>query len=85
MSRPLWEIPALKTVKVDARKRVRLRDVRPQQVLSYHKNGDGSFTLRPLREHLPETFPRGSLRKYVTKRRDREQLALLKGCTLEVE
>jgi len=75
----------MKTVKVDARKRVRLPDVRPQQVLAYHKNGDGSFTLRPLKESSPEPFPRGSLLKLITKKRNDEQLALLKGCTLDVE
>ena len=75
----------MKTVKVDARKRVRLPDVRPQQVLAYHKNGDGSFTLRPLKEQSADPFPRGSLLRYITKTRNKEQLALLKGCTLEVE
>jgi len=75
----------MKTVKVDARQRVRLPDIRPQQVLSYHKNGDGSVTLRPLKEQSGDPFPRGSLRKYITKRSNQEQLALLKGCTLEVE
>ena len=73
----------MKTLKVDARKRVRLPDVRPQQVLSYQNNGDGSFTLREVKEHTDEEFPKGSLSKYVTKRRDKEQLALLKGSTLE--
>lgn len=31
----LWEIPIVHTVKVDKTKRVRLRDARPGQILSY--------------------------------------------------
>jgi hypothetical protein len=79
----LWEIPTVKTLKVDARKRVRLPDVRPQQVLSYQNNGDGSFTLREMKEPTAEPFPKGSLLKYITRRRNKEQLALLKGSTLD--
>ena len=74
----------MKTLKVDARKRVRLPDARPLQVFSYQKNGDGSLTLRPLKD-TAEPFPKGSLLKYITNSRNKEQLALLKGCTLEVE
>ncbi len=83
LKRIVWEIPTVKTLKVDARKRVRLPDVRPQQVLSYENNGDGSFTLREVKEQSAEPFPKGSLLKYLTKKRNKEQLALLKGCTLE--
>jgi len=81
----LWEIPTVKTLKVDARKRIRLPDVRPSQVLSYQNNGDGSFVLRVIKEHVPEPFPRGSLLKYISRKRDTEQLTLLKGCTFPVE
>ena len=70
----------MKTVKVDARQRVRLPDIRPLQVLSYHKNGDGSVTLRPLKVESRERFPRGSLKKYITAETNREMLQLLKGC-----
>lgn len=75
----------MKTVKVDARNRVRLPDVQPEQVLLYQNNGDGSFLLRLINDDRPEPFPKGSLLKYITKKRDDEQLTLLKGCTLEVE
>jgi hypothetical protein len=75
----------MKTLKVDARKRVRLPDAHPKQVFAYQKNGDGSMTLRPLKEDTTEAFPKGSLLKYITKSRDKEQLTLLKGCTLEGE
>ena len=74
----------MKTLKVDARKRVRLPDVRPQQILSYHNNGDGTFILRLIKEKGAEPFPKGSLLKYITRKRDQEQLTLLKGCTLQV-
>jgi len=81
----LWEIPTMKTLKVDARSRVRLPDLRPGQVVGYEKKGDGTFSLHIIREVAEEDFPRGSLLKYVTKKRNKEQLALLKGCSLDVE
>ena len=74
----------MKTLKADSRKRVRLPDVKPLQVLAYEHNGDGSFTLRPVKD-APEPFPKGSLSKYITRKRDLEQLALLSGCTLARE
>jgi hypothetical protein len=31
----------------------------------------------------PEAFPRGSLKKYLTRKKAEEELILLKGCSLE--
>jgi hypothetical protein len=31
----------------------------------------------------PEAFPRGSLKKYLTREKAKEELVLLKGCSLE--
>ena len=39
---------------------------------------------RLIKEEPAESFPRGSLRKYFTPAKAEEELALLKGCSLEV-
>jgi len=53
------------TATVDDRKRVRLPDAKPGQVLAIRDNGDGSITLIPVKPDTKEPFPRGSLRKLV--------------------
>lgn len=73
------------TLIVDSKKRVRLPDARPRQVFAYEPQGDGRFLLtRLVKEEPPESFPRGSLRKYLTRAKAEEELALFKGCSLEV-
>jgi hypothetical protein len=74
----------VKTLKVDAQKRVRIPDAKPKQVFAYETSGDGAIILTPINGQRKERFPRGSLRKYLTPQRDQEQLAILKGCSLEV-
>ncbi len=74
----------MKTITVDAQKRVRLPESKPGQVFSYINNGDGSFTLTLVKAEKAEPFPPGSLKKYVTAERDKEILELLQGCSLEV-
>ena len=69
---------------VDAQKRLRIPDAKPKQVFAYESSGDGTITLTPVNGQRKERFPRGSLRKYLTPQRDKEQLAILKGCSLEV-
>ena len=68
------------TVTVDKYKRVRLPDAKPQEVFAYANNGDGSFTLTAVKAEKKQPFPRGSLLKYLTPERDKEQLAILSGC-----
>ena len=73
----------MKTLKVDAHKRIRIPDAKPHTVFAYENHGDGSMTLTEVKAEAKERFPRGSLKKYITPESDREMLALLKGCTLE--
>jgi len=73
------------TLIVDSKKRVRLPDARPNQVFAYEPQGDGQILLtRLVKEQVAEPFPRGSLKKYFTRAKAKEELALLKGCSLEV-
>ena len=73
------------TLIVDAKKRIRLPDAEPNQVFAYERRSEGRFVLTRLVKAEPdEPFPRGSLSKYLTRAKAREELALLKGCSLEV-
>ena len=74
------EIRAMKTLRADKYKRVRIPDAKPQQVFTYANNGDGSFTLTLVKAERKQAFPRGSLLKYLTPERDKEQLAILSAC-----
>jgi hypothetical protein len=74
----------MKTLKVDAHKRIRISDLQPGQVLSYTNNGDDTFTLTLLKADAKQAFPPGSLLKYFTPQKNKEELALLAGCSLEV-
>ena len=80
MRHGVWEIPTMKTLTVDAHKRVRIPNAKPRQVFAYETNIDGTVTLTPVKADLKTRFPRGSLLKYMTAKRDKEQLAILKGC-----
>jgi hypothetical protein len=73
----------MKTLKVDAHKRVRISDLKPGQVLSYTNNGNNTFTLTLVKAEARQTFPPGSLLKYFTQKKNQEELALLAGCSLE--
>ena len=70
----------MKTLTVDDYQRVRLPNVKPRTKFSYEDRGDGTITLTEVKAEAKETFPRGSLMKYLTPERDKEQLAILKGC-----
>jgi hypothetical protein len=70
----------MKTLTVDAQKRIRIPDAKPRQIFAYESTSDGTVTLTPMKARRKERFPRGSLLKYLTPERDREQLAILKGC-----
>jgi len=73
----------VKTLTVDAHKRIRIPDAKPSQVFAYENNGDGRLTLTLVKAEAKEPFPPGSLAKYVTPERNAELLDLLKGCSLE--
>jgi hypothetical protein len=68
------------TIKVDDKKRVRIRDAKPKQFFDCVNHGDGRFTLTLVKSESKEPFPRGSLLKYFTPERNKEELAILKGC-----
>jgi len=70
----------MKTLTVDANKRVRIPDAKPKQIFAYETNSDGMVTLTPVKADRKRRFTRGSLLKYMTPERDREQLAILNGC-----
>lgn len=70
----------MKTLTVDDYQRIRLPDVKPRTKFAYEKLGDGTHTLTEVKAEAKEPFPRGSLLKYLTPERDKEQLAILKGC-----
>jgi hypothetical protein len=74
----------MQTVKADSKRRVRLPDAKPQQVFAYSNNGDGSFTLTLVKAERKPAFPRGSLLKYFTARKNKEELERLPVCSLEV-
>ena len=73
-------IATMNTLKADAKHRVRIPDAKPYQVFAYSNNGDGSFTLTPVELARKPAFPRGSLLKYFTAEKNREELARLTGC-----
>jgi len=75
----------MKTLTADSAKRVRIPDAKPHQVFSYENHGNGTITLTVVKAEAKQKFPRGSLLKYLTPERDREQLAILKGCVQHPE
>ena len=77
----MGDTAAMKTVTVDDQKRIRIPHAKPRQVFAYENQG-GTILLTPMKALAEEPFPRGSLLKHLTPERDKEQLAILKGCTL---
>jgi hypothetical protein len=80
-----WEFASVKTLTVDDQKRIRIPDALPRQVFACVKNGDGSLTLTLVKAEAREPFPRGSLLKYFTPARNKAELDVLSGCSLEHE
>jgi hypothetical protein len=74
------EISAVKTVTADAYLRVRLPNVKPGARFVYEEVGNGTIVLTKVKAQARKPFPRGSLAKYLTSARDKEQLAILQGC-----
>lgn len=75
-----WEIPTVKTLTADDQKRIRIPDAKPRQVFAYENQDDGTILLIPVKAVQAEAFPRGSLLKYMTPKRDKEVAAILSGC-----
>ena len=73
----------MKTLTVDAHKRIRIPDARPRAVYSYENHGDGTITLTEVKAEKKTRFPKGSLTKYFTgklgRERDELETALLRG------
>ena len=74
----------MKTLKVDARKRVRLVNTQPGQVFAVETSGSGVIKLIPVTADADKAdkprFPRGSLLKYFTPDKDKEEADILSGC-----
>jgi hypothetical protein len=84
-TRGSWEFPTMHTLIVDSKKRIRLPDAEANQVFAYERLDDGRLVLtRVVKEDPAEAFPRGSLGKYLTRAKAKEEMVLLKGCSLEV-
>jgi len=77
--------PEMTTVTADERKRVRIPDAQPGQVFAYTNNGNGSYTLTPIQAEARERFPRGSLLKYFTPEKDKEEAQIFAACVQHPE
>jgi len=69
----------MKTLTVDAHKRIRIPDAKPRQVFAYENEGNGRLVLTVVRAETQEPFPRGSLLKYLTPERNKEIEQLAKS------
>ncbi|HEY3761052.1 MAG TPA: hypothetical protein VGN23_04835 [Verrucomicrobiae bacterium] len=74
----------MKTLTVDAHKRIRLPDAKPKQIFAYENQGNGRLILTVVRAEAQEPFPPGSLSKYLTPKFNREIEVLAKGSSLEL-
>jgi len=80
----VWEIPTVKTLTVDAHKRIRIPDAEPRQVFAYENTGDGRRILTEVKAEAAEPFPPGSLARYITPAFNRELEQLAKGSSLQL-
>jgi hypothetical protein len=70
----------MKTLTVDDQKRIRIPGTKPRQVFSYAMDPGGTIAPVPVKAERKEMFPRGSLLKYFTSKKDKEEALLLSGC-----
>ena len=71
----------MKTLTADAHQRVRIPTAKPRQVFAFTTDHGGVITLTPLKQpKRKEPFPPGSLDKYFTAERDREEALIFSGC-----
>lgn len=78
----LWDLPPVKTLTVDDKKRVRIPDATTGDVYAYENHGDGTLVLTKMTTHVAEPFPKGSLLREITQERNAEQLAILGACVV---
>jgi hypothetical protein len=69
----------VKTLTVDDHKRIRIPDAKPRQIFAYENEGNGRLVLTVVRAEAQEAFPRGSLLKYLTSKRNKEVEELAKS------
>jgi hypothetical protein len=74
----------MKTLTVDAHKRIRIPDAQPRQIFAYEKTGDGRRILTEVQPPAADPFSPGSLRHYITPEFKREIEQLAKGSSLEL-
>jgi bifunctional DNA-binding transcriptional regulator/antitoxin component of YhaV-PrlF toxin-antitoxin module len=84
---PLRDNPSMNATIIDQKRRMTLPEsiceaagLKPNDQVEWRVEA-GEIRGRKLVAQKPkEAFPRGSLRKYLTPERDKEQLAILSGC-----
>jgi len=57
-----------------------LPDVKPRSKFAYEQDADGTIRLAPVTVEAKEPFPPGSLAKFFTPERNKDELAILSGC-----
>ena len=72
----------MKTLTVDAHKRIRIPDARPRQVFAYENHGDGTLVLTEVKAQTREPFP-PDYDFGLTDESNRELAALAKGSSLQ--
>lgn len=75
------EIPIVKTLAVDAHKRIRIPDAKPRQVFAYENVGDGRLILTEVKAEAAERFPPDN-DFGITPEFNRELAALARGSSL---
>jgi len=75
----------MKTLTADSYKRIRIPAARLRQTFTYTTDSNGIVTLTPVNCQTKDTFPPGSLLKYMTAERDKEDEAILAGCATRPE
>ena len=73
----------MKTLTVDAHKRIRLPDAEPHQVFAYENTGDGRLVLTKVKAEAAEPFP-PDYDFGITDEFNRELTALAKGTSLQL-
>jgi hypothetical protein len=82
-SRGNGKFPPMKTLIVDAHKRIRLPDTRPRQVFACENTGDGRLVLTKVKAEPAEPFP-PDYDFGITPEFNRELTALAKGSSLRL-
>ncbi len=67
------------TATVDSKRRVRIPDAEPGQLVTI-QSGPAGWTLSPVKPETQEMFPPGSLLEYMTPERDQLETEIFNGC-----